>query len=175
MDPSGECYLVPLGANCSSFCDVGPKITSVSPARGPVGFTTDITISGAGFGAGSSVQVSGSGVTISDVTVVSSSQITAKFAVAVNAEGGSRAVTVTHSSMTSNSDKTFYIQTPSKLLRFDYQPPPPARQAPNGVSQLYVITNGDVIDLFGTVLASNRCGAYRNLMYQLVDQAGVRI
>lgn len=31
---------------------------------------------------------------------------------------------------------------------------------------------GNIVDGFGQVIASNRCGAYRNVVYTLVDQAG---
>src|SRR5262249_57383335 len=94
--------------------------------------------------------------------------------VATDATPGDYAVTVTVSGHTSNA-VNFFVQTPKSLVRQDYRPPSPARQAPDGVSQLYVITDGDILNLNGDVQAPHRCGAYRNYLYQLLDQAGQSI
>jgi len=94
---------------------VKPRITSITPSRGVAGVTTTVTIAGRGFRSPVSASA-GSGITASNVTVNSSTSITADFAVAANATGGNRAVTVTCNNKTSNNDKTFFVQIPSEFI-----------------------------------------------------------
>ena len=79
----------------------GPVISSISPASGTLGASVPVTLTGANFLAGATVAVSNSGVTVSNVTVVSATQITANFAIAVTASPGPANVTVTASNGTS--------------------------------------------------------------------------
>jgi len=39
-----------------------------------------------------------------------------------------------------------------------------------GLGSLTTITNGNVVDIYGSVLLSGECGVYRNIGYFLVDQ-----
>ena len=73
-----------------------PTLTSVSPSSGTQGQTVNVTLTGTLFAAGSTVAVSGTGVTVSNLTVVSSTSITATFAIALNATTGALNVTVTN-------------------------------------------------------------------------------
>jgi hypothetical protein len=151
---------------------VKPSITRLEPARGLIGQTHSVAIVGTGFEDPAGVTVGGSGITANVQNVAPNGRsIIVDFVVAANATPGNHAVTVTVNGQTSNS-VNFFVQIPTKLVRFDYTPAPPARQAPNGISQLYTITNGDILDLSGDAVSSNRCGAYRNLMYRLLDQDG---
>jgi hypothetical protein len=90
---------------------VKPKITSISPVRGLVGVKTAVTINGMGFKAGTTVSA-GSNITVSNLTVVSSTKLTADFTVAAADSGGDHSVTATSGGQPSNSDKTFYVQIP---------------------------------------------------------------
>jgi hypothetical protein len=99
----------------SATQSVRPRITSISPARGVAAGTTSVTITGRGFRTPVSANA-GSGITVSNATVNSTTSITADFAVAANATGGNRAVTVTCRSRTSNNDKTFFVQIPSEFI-----------------------------------------------------------
>lgn len=92
---------------------VRPKITSLSPSRAVVGQTTSITISGAGFRSGATVNA-GNNITTSNVTVNSAAQITVSFNIAVNAAGGNRSITVKAGNKTSNG-ANFYVQIPTSL------------------------------------------------------------
>src|SRR5215470_15294357 len=69
-------------------------VTAISPSSGKVGFTVPVTITGTGFVSGATVSA-GSGVTVSNVAVVSSTQLTANFAIDPNATLGARNVRVT--------------------------------------------------------------------------------
>jgi len=79
-----------------------PTLTSISPASGAQGANVPVTLTGTNFAANSTVNVSGSGVTVSNVQVVSATQITATFGIAANATLGGYTVSVTSSGMNSN-------------------------------------------------------------------------
>lgn len=147
----------------STSITVKPKVTSITPGRGMVGSTVSVTVSGSGFKSGATVQA-GTGITAANVTVNSSSSLTANFQIAVNAAGGARNVTVT-SGQQSNNDKTFFVQIPTKVVRFT-EP-----GAPNGIGDLKILDpSGDVKNLSGGVLLANQCGVYRNYALVLMDQ-----
>lgn len=75
----------------------------------------NITGSAFGYPQGSSTLNAGTGITFA-VQAWSSEAINATFRIAQNAPAGSHSVTVTTSAGASNSDKTFYVQVPTKLL-----------------------------------------------------------
>jgi hypothetical protein len=72
-----------------------PTVTSISPNSGAPGTTVNVTITGTGFVNGATVQ-SGAGITASSVTFVSSTSITASFAIGAAATFGIRNITVTN-------------------------------------------------------------------------------
>lgn len=150
-------------SNVVSF-SVTPLVNSINPAQGPVGTALPVTINGNGFASGATVNA-GSNISVSKVTVVSSTQITATFTPANSTQaGGNQSVTVVISGQPSPS-VNFYVQIPAKLVFFN------TGCAPNGQGPLQVITNGSVVDCGGVVQAQNFCGVNRNLTYQLVDQS----
>ncbi|HYK88554.1 MAG TPA: IPT/TIG domain-containing protein, partial [Acidobacteriota bacterium] len=89
-----------------------PRIDSISPSRGPIGATTAVTISGAGFGTGPTVNA-GSGITVT-INSASDTQIQASFAISASAAGGNGPVTLTASGQTSDSIN-FFVQIPTSL------------------------------------------------------------
>jgi Bacterial Ig domain/IPT/TIG domain len=80
-----------------------PVVTSISPGSGRLAFSEFVTISGTGFAAGATVAVSDPEVTVRNVTIVDSTQITATFDVGFGASLGAANVTVTTSGGTSNA------------------------------------------------------------------------
>jgi hypothetical protein len=82
-------------------------LTSVSPSSGTQGQTVNVTLTGTLFDAGSTIALSGTGVTVSHLTVVSSTSITATFAI-LNATTGAQNVTVTNGIGTSGP-QTFTV------------------------------------------------------------------
>jgi hypothetical protein len=80
-----------------------PALTSISPSSGDVGFNVAVTITGTNFTAGSTVAISGADITVSGVTVVNSTTITATFGIGQFAAAGPRSVTVTNGVGTSNA------------------------------------------------------------------------
>jgi len=94
--------------NAQTFTVLGPTLTTVSPSSGAQGQTVAVTLTGTVFAAGCTIGVTGTGITISNTTVVSSTQITATFALSVAASTGTRNVTVTCPGGTTNA-QTFTV------------------------------------------------------------------
>jgi hypothetical protein len=101
--------------NASGEIGVKPRIDSVSPAFGAPGTVIQVSIDGAGFATGSTVQINGSGITVGGVTVHGASQITANFTIAANASAGTVSVKVTSSGHTSDG-AAFSIRVPHHLV-----------------------------------------------------------
>lgn len=134
----------------------GMSVSGISPAQGLVGTAISVTISGSGFVTGASINA-GSNISVTNVKVSASNQITATFTLTDSSSaGGNQSVTVASGGQTSSS-LTFYAQVPSKMSMSNYE-------------GLVLITNGNVLDYFGNVLASNECGGYRDIAYNLLDQ-----
>jgi len=134
------------------------SVTGISPAQGLIGTTvSNVTISGSGFGSSPTVNA-GTGITVTYVSR-SSTSIKANFAIAASAPAGNNNVVVTTTAGSQLQPVVFYVQTPSKLSASNYE-------------SLVLITNGSVLDYFGNVLKTNRCGGYRNIAYNLLDQKG---
>jgi len=92
-----------------------PALISLSAVEGVTGTTVSQTLTGTGFVPGATIAVSGTGVTVADVTVSSSTSITAKFAIASDATLGDRQVAVTTPAGTSGS-KSFAVNPPAPVL-----------------------------------------------------------
>src|SRR6202034_4065955 len=149
--------------------NVAPEMTSISPAQGLVGVGISVTITGTGFASGATVSA-GSTISVSSVSVSSSTQITATFTPTNSSSaGGNQAVTVTVASQESNS-QNFLDQVPTHFQRYN-QPP----EAPGGLGPVTTVTNGNVVDLAGNVLATNFCGVYENFLFDIADQLGNQI
>ena len=80
-----------------------PTLTSISPSTGSQGSSVPVTLTGTGFVAPLTVNSSGSGITVSNVSVVSSTQATATFNIAANAGVGQHNVSVTTTAGTSGT------------------------------------------------------------------------
>jgi hypothetical protein len=138
--------------------NVAPTITSISPSQGLVGAATNVTITGTAFASGATVNA-GANISVSSVSVTSSTQMTATFTPTNSSSaGGNQGITVIVGGQNSNS-VNFYAQTPSKL-------------SISNITSLVVITDGNVLDYFGNILRTNRCGEYRNVASNLLDQQG---
>jgi hypothetical protein len=115
---SGNKYMTPTVANGQVFVgtpnsvavfgllspavtSAAPTLTSIVPASGSLGRSTSVTLAGANFIAGATVLFSGSGITLSNLTVVSASQITAELSVARSAPTGVQSVSVSTAAGTS--------------------------------------------------------------------------
>lgn len=137
-------------------------VTGISPSRGLIGNTTSVTISGTDL-SGATVTAP-SGITPT-VTSSGGTSLDVDLNVAGTATAGSNTLTV-HSSGSPPQTATinFFVQIPKKLIRLDYP------NVPNGYGPLQVISNGNVVNVAGTVLLTHQCGMYRNLVYSLRDQ-----
>lgn len=109
----GGCTNSSIQVTRTATVTVKPKIDSLTPAASAVGHPVTVTLSGKGFAEGVSISA-GSGVTVSEITVSSSTSMSATFSVDANATVGNRDVTVTVNGQTSNS-KTFAVQVPDRL------------------------------------------------------------
>ena len=93
-----------------------PTLTSVSPNQGTRGTTVAVTLTGTNFVVGATtVGVSGDGVTVTNVTVGSSTSLTANFVLDPAAVDGARLVTVATAAGTSGA-QTFTINLPAPTL-----------------------------------------------------------
>jgi hypothetical protein len=80
-----------------------PTLTSVSPTSGSQGASVPVTLAGTNFITGATVATNNPGITVSGVTVVSTTQITATLAIDASAAPGAANVTVTTIGGTSNA------------------------------------------------------------------------
>lgn len=93
-----------------------PALSDVSPAAGVQGTTVAVTLTGTTFvDGGTTVAVSGSGVTVSDVSVTSTTSLTADFVIENDAALGERDVTVTTVGGASGT-LTFTVNPPAVTL-----------------------------------------------------------
>jgi hypothetical protein len=101
---AGNKYITPTIANGEVFVGASnsvavfglfrPALTSISPASGSPGRSTSVKLTGANFMTGATVVFSGSGISVSDVTVVSPTEVTAEISVAPSAPTGVQTVSV---------------------------------------------------------------------------------
>ena len=92
-----------------------PTLTAASPNSGAQGATVPVTVTGTNFVTGATVSPGNSGITVSGLTVVSSTQITATFTISGTAATGANNVTVTTSGGTSNG-VPFTVNPPAPTL-----------------------------------------------------------
>lgn len=149
---SDGCMDIPVTPAPIAYMEISPRITSITPSRAGVGSTTRVTISGSGFRSGATVYA-GTEITVSNMAVVSSVKITADFAVAANAAGGNRSVTVGTGGKASNS-VDFFVQIPTSLSVLSVTIVPPGTTVSNGGCN-----------------ASNNYGIRVAIKYQVNDQS----
>jgi hypothetical protein len=83
--------------NTETFTVTGPALTGINPGTGAQGATlTGVTLTGVDFALTGTTTVAVPGVTVSAVSVVNSTTITANFLIAANATPGAQTVTVTN-------------------------------------------------------------------------------
>jgi hypothetical protein len=109
-------------SNTESFNVVVPPtatLSTVSPNTGAQGTSVPVTLTGANFTTGSTVAVSGGGggVSVSGITVVNSTTITATFVISSSAgTGNGHSVTVTNASGTASNGVAFTVTGTSPTL-----------------------------------------------------------
>lgn len=104
------------GGKCalSYSATAAPTLTSVNPGSGATGTSVPVTLTGTGFTSPATINA-GTGITVSNVQVVSATQITAAFAIASNAPLGGHSVSVTTSAGTSGT-ATFSVAAGAPTL-----------------------------------------------------------
>ena len=78
-------------------------VTGINPNRGTQGQTLGVTLTGTGFETGATINLSGALIGVSNLAVMSTTQITATFAIATNAALGPVNISVTTSGQTTNA------------------------------------------------------------------------
>jgi hypothetical protein len=78
-----------------AFTVTPPTLTSIAPNTGVRGTTVPVTLTGTGLSSETAVNVSGSGITVSGITIVGDTTVTANFAISSGATLSTRAVSVT--------------------------------------------------------------------------------
>jgi len=161
--PDGQCPETQIQVQAPT--NVGPEITGISPAQGLVGVAIGVTISGKGFASGATVSA-GSNISVSSVSVVNSTTITATFTPTNSGSaGGNQAVTVTVSGFPASNPVNFFDQVPTHLGYID-EPSTPN----DGHSSITSGTSITIINVSGTTLATGVCGGYQWITYGLADQ-----
>jgi hypothetical protein len=94
---------VSVSANFLAIVSDPPSLTSIGPKGGMIGSSVNVNLAGTNFVSGARVNASSPGVTVSNVYVVSSTQIAATFRIAADATPGTVGVAVTTSNGTSGS------------------------------------------------------------------------
>ena len=102
-------------SNTLPFAISGPVLTSIAPASGNRDGTVPITLTGSGLTGTTAINVSGGGITVSGLTVVSDTSVTATLAISRNASAGARNVTTTSMAGTSNAVTFTVIVPPGSL------------------------------------------------------------
>ena len=144
----------------ASTGNVLPTISSISVTQGLIGTTIhNITIQGNGLSGGT--VDAGTGITAT-VTSSTSTQIQADFAIGSTASAGNHVVSVAVNGQSTYADLSFYVQIPSRLTINSIQAP-------------VLVNNQSVFDFYGNLVRTNECGIYRDVQYNLVDQAGNNI
>ena len=125
-----------------------PVLTSISPSSGVQGASVSVTLTGTGFVQGAQVSVSNSGVTVANVAVVSSTEITATFNISATAAAGAANVTVTVAGVTT-AQVTFTVNLPAPTLTSIS-----AASAPQGSSVAVTLTGTNFVS-GATIAAAN--------------------
>ncbi|MGP8176261.1 MAG: beta strand repeat-containing protein [Terracidiphilus sp.] len=101
------------GAQTFTVNPPAPTLTSVSPSSGAQGGSVPVTLTGANFVSGATVSTTNSGITVSNVTVMGATQITALFTIGGSATLGAAAVVVTAGGVASNGVSFTVARVPS--------------------------------------------------------------
>jgi hypothetical protein len=88
-----------------------PVLSSIAPNSGVPGTSVSVTLGGSHFLAGATVVVGGAGVSVSNVAVAGTTQITATFTIVATAATGARSVTVSTSAGAS-ATQSFTVTAP---------------------------------------------------------------
>lgn len=151
-------------AHVGVACPV-PSISSLTPDGILVSKSVQVTISGTNFTPNTTVNIGGVGVTASNILFENSSTVKAMIEVSTSATPSARTLTVSTCGGTSNG-KSLSVRIPSRMVRVAYP------GAPGGVGPLKVISPGNVVDLNDSILATDKCGVYRNYSFTVVDSNG---
>ena len=137
-----------------------PTLTSIAPALGARGTTVEVIITGTGFQDGNTtVDVSGTRVTLSNITVVNATTLTANFSVAGVAVLGLREVTVTVGDLTSNSLIFTVAAAPNPVPTITGLDPDPSAEIVDEGDTVTILGSGflnqSVVTVDGVVVASD--------------------
>ena len=103
-------------SNSQPFMVTGPTLTSISPTSGARGTTVTVTLTGTGLTGATGVDVSGSGVTVSNVTAVNDTTVTATFTITAGANLTARNVSVVTSTGPTNNVAFTIVNPPPPTL-----------------------------------------------------------
>jgi hypothetical protein len=93
-----------------------PTLTSISPASGVAGTNVPIILTGTSLAGATAINTGSTGITVSNLTVISSTQITATFAIAVGAIQGSHSIAVVTPGGTTAQAVNFNVLPPIPVI-----------------------------------------------------------
>jgi hypothetical protein len=104
-DPLAAPFSLPAGGTAGvgpGAQGTAPVITSINPPSSHTGLAVTITLTGSQFSSSPAVSITGTGVSVSQVKVIGSTMIVCSFGISSQAPAGTRTVTVTTATGTSN-------------------------------------------------------------------------
>jgi hypothetical protein len=144
--PSGTTATVPFTVNPPA-----PTLTSVSPSTGLSGATVPVTLTGTNFATGATVGVTGTGVTVSNLKVVSATQITASLA--LTGAASAHSLSVTTAGGTSNTEP-FTVNASTPALTSVSPASAPVGSSVNVTLTGSNLTSGSTLNISGSGVSS---------------------
>jgi hypothetical protein len=108
---TSKLYLLDAGTIRTGEAIRAPILTSIGPASGTAGTSLTVTLNGANFGAGATVNVTGEGVTVSNIEVINDTTLTAVLNIGISLAAETRQISVTTAEGKSYA-RSFTIVTP---------------------------------------------------------------
>ena len=111
-ESAGDTHLDPGAVEFQAAAAAGPTLASISPTQGADGTTVAVILTGTGLSGTTAINVSDGGITVSALTVVNATTVTANFIIASGAARTARTVSVTAGGVNGNN-VTFTVVGPS--------------------------------------------------------------
>jgi large repetitive protein len=106
----------PSGTSNSVTFGIVPTLASINPATGVAGTSVPVTLTGTSFIGATAINTGTAGITVQNLVVVNSTQITATFAIAAGATQGIHSIAVVTPGGTTAQAVTFNVLPPAPVI-----------------------------------------------------------
>jgi IPT/TIG domain len=104
------------GTSNSVTFGIVPTLSSIAPATGVAGTSVPVTLTGTSFTGATAINTGTAGITVTGLTVVSNTQITATFVITAAATQGNHSISVTTPGGTTAQAVTFNVLPPAPVI-----------------------------------------------------------